>query len=136
MAWTTPKTKWLATDSFYLNPDYERIWGNLLYLQQKAAELLQKPQYMAMQDYTIQDVPLPDFFNVVEQNLRAAAQAVQNRSEYQTKVFAANDLAWDWRDLERIEQMQLQIYMDLQSIENGQQTLAFCLGGGLFGAYL
>ena len=136
MNWTTPKTIWLAGDSFCLVPDYERIRGNLLYLQQRAAQLLQKPEYAQMKDYVIQDVPLADFFNAVEQNLQAAAQAVQQRESYQSKSFAANDLAWDWRDLERIEQMQLQIYMDLKAIEESQQTLAFCLGGGIFGTFL
>ena len=136
MDWTTPKTTWLSGDSFCLAPDYERIRGNLLYLQERAAQLLQKPDYAQMKDYTIQDVPLADFFNAVEQNLQAVAQAVQQRESYQTKTFAANDLVWDWRDLERIEQMQLQIYMDLKAIEEGQQRLAFCLGGGIFGTFV
>lgn len=136
MDWTTPKTTWLSGDSFCLAPDYERIRGNLLYLQERAAQLLQKPDYTQMKDYTIQDVPLADFFNAVEHNLQAVAQAVQQRESYQTKTFAANDLVWDWRDLERIEQMQLQIYMDLKAIEEGQQRLAFCLGGGIFGTFV
>lgn len=37
---------------------------------------------------------------------------------------------------ERIEGMLLQIYNDLNAIENGQQKLAFCLGGGLFGTFV
>lgn len=136
MDWIIPKITWKEEDTFCIEPDYARIRGNLLYLQERAAQLLQKPEYAQMQDYTIQDIPLADFFNTVENNLQAIAQAVQERVGYQTKTFSANDLVWDWRDLERIEQMQLQIYMDLKSIESGQQTLAFCLGGGIFGTYL
>lgn len=136
MKWSAPKLQWSEKDNFCLVPDYERIRGNLLYLQQKAAQITQKPEYAQMKDYTIQDVPLMDFFNSVEFNLRAAAQAVQERDQYQTKRFAANDTVWDWRDLERIEKMQLQIYMDLKAIEDGQQMLAFCLGGGMFDAYI
>lgn len=136
MAWKTPKTSWLETDTFCLDPDYERIRGNLLYLQQRAAAIVQRPAYGEMKTYTIGDIPLTEFFNQIEQNLAVLAAAVQQRSEYSTRTFVPGDLVWDWRDLERIERMLLQIYNDLNAIEDGQQKLAFCLGGGLFGTFV
>lgn len=136
MAWQTPKTTWAERDSFCLDPDYERIRGNLMYLQQRAAVITQKPDYAKMQDYTVDGIPLAEFFNRVEENLAALAAAVQPRPEYATRAFVPGDLVWDWRDLERIEGMLLQIYNDLNAIENGQQKLAFCLGGGLFGTFV
>ena len=42
MAWQTPKTSWAGQDAFRLDPDYERIRGNLLYLRQRAAAILPK----------------------------------------------------------------------------------------------
>lgn len=136
MAWQTPKTSWAETDAFRLDPDYERIRGNLLYLRQRAAAITQKPGYGQMQAYAVDGVPLAEFFNRVEENLAALAAAVQPRPEYATRAFVPGDLVWDWRDLERIEGMLLQIYNDLNAIENGQQKLAFCLGGGLFGTFV
>ena len=136
MAWQRPKTTWAETDSFRLSPDYERIRGNLLYLRQRAAAVTERPEYGTMEDYTVDGVPLADFFNRVEENLAALAAAVQPRPEYATRTFVPGDLVWDWRDLERIEGMLLQIYNDLNAIENGQQKLAFCLGGGLFGTFV
>lgn len=136
MAWQTPKTLWAETDSFCLTPDYERIRGNLLYLRQRAAAITQNPDYAQMQDYAVEGVPLAEFFNRVEENLAALAAAVQPRPEYSTRSFVPGDLVWDWRDLERIEGMQLQVYNDLNAIEKGQQKLAFCLGGGLFGTFV
>lgn len=136
MAWKTPKISWLETDTFCLDPDYERIRSNLLYLRQRAAAITQKPDYGAMQDYAVNGVPLAEFFNRVEENLEALSAAVQPRPEYSTRTFVPGDLVWDWRDLERIERMLLQIYNDLNAIENGQQKLAFCLGGGLFGTFV
>lgn len=136
MAWQTPKTTWAETDAFRLDPDYERIRGNLLHLRQQAAAVTRKPDYSAMEDYAVDGVPLAEFFNRVEENLAALADAVQRRPTYSTRSFVPGDLAWDWRDLERIEGMLLQIYNDLNSIENGQQKLAFCLGGGFFGTYV
>lgn len=136
MAWQTPKTTWAETDSFCLTPDYERIRGNLLYLRQRAAAITQKPDYGEMKDYAVEGLPLAEFFNRVEENLAALAAAVQPRPEYSTRDFIPGDLVWDWRDLERIEGMLLQVYNDLNAIENGQQKLAFCLGGGLFGTFV
>ena len=136
MIWQTPKTVWDESDAFRLDPDYERIRGNLLYLRRRAAAITEKPEYGEMSSYTVDGLPLADFFNRVEENLAALANAVQPRPEYSTRAFIPGDLAWDWRDLERIEGMLLQIYNDLNAIENGQQKLAFCLGGGLFGTFV
>lgn len=136
MAWQTPKATWAESDSFRLDPDYERIRGNLLYLRQRAAAITRRPEYGPMENYTVEGLPLADFFNRVEENLAALADAVQQRPEYSTRGFIPGDLAWDWRDLERIEGMLLQIYNDLNAIEDGQQKLAFCLGGGFFGTFI
>ncbi|WP_294525624.1 hypothetical protein [uncultured Allofournierella sp.] len=136
MAWQTPKTVWAETDTFRLTPDYERIRGNLLYLRQRAAAVTHRPEYGPMEDHTVDGLPLADFFNRVEENLAALAAAVQTRPEYSTRSFFPGSLVWDWRDLERIEGMLLKIYNDLNAIEDGQQKLAFCLGGGYFGTFV
>lgn len=86
--WQAPKTSWSAEDAFRLDPDYERIRDNLLYLQQRAAAITQKPGYSQMQDYAVDGVPLADFFNRVEENLAALADAVQPRPEYSTRSFS------------------------------------------------
>lgn len=136
MAWQTPKISWTESDAFRLDPDYERIRGNLLYLRQRAAAITRRPDYGEMSSYTADGLPLADFFNRVEENLAALADAVQPRLEYSTRSFSPGSLVWDWRDLERIEGMMLQVYNDLNAIESGQQKLAFCLGGGLFGTFV
>ncbi|MDM8200815.1 hypothetical protein [Allofournierella massiliensis] len=136
MAWQTPKISWTESDAFRLDPDYERIRGNLLYLRQRAAAITRRPDYGEMSSYTADGLPLADFFNRVEENLAALADAVQPRPEYSTRSFSPGSLVWDWRDLERIEGMLLQVCNDLNAIESGQQKLAFCLGGGLFGTFV
>lgn len=136
MAWQTPKISWTESDAFRLDPDYERIRGNLLYLRQRAAAITRRPDYGEMSSYTADGLPLANFFNRVEENLAALADAVQLRPEYSTRSFSPGSLVWDWRDLERIEGMLLQVYNDLNAIESGQQKLAFCLGGGLFGTFV
>ena len=136
MAWQTPKISWTESDAFRLDPDYERIRGNLLYLRQRAAAITRRPDYGEMSSYTADGLPLADFFNRVEENLAALADAVQPRPKYSTRSFSPGSLVWDWRDLERIEGMLLQVCNDLNAIESGQQRRAFCLGGGLFGTFV
>lgn len=92
MAWQTPKTTWAESDSFCLAPDYERIRGNLLYLHQRAAAITRRPDYGQMSSYTADGLPLADFFNRVEENLAALADAVQPRPEYSIRSFSPGSL--------------------------------------------
>lgn len=135
MEWQTPKTDWKVEDTFYLDRDYRRIRGNLDYLRKEAARVVGPVAY-TWTEWEQRQVPLASFFNQVEENLAAAAEAVQQRASYQTRQFGPEMAVWDWRDLNRIESMIRQIALDLKAIEQGQPKLAFCLGGGLFGAYL
>lgn len=135
MEWQTPKTDWKVEDTFYLDRDYRRIRGNLDYLRNEAARVVGPVAY-TWTEWEQRQVPLASFFNQVEENLAAAAEAVQQRTSYQTRQFGPEIAVWDWRDLNRIESMTRQIALDLKAIEQGQAKLAFCLGGGLLGSYL
>ena len=135
MEWIAPKLDWNGKDPFALDPDYTRIRQNLLYLQQKASEVVGRPDYAQMKEYSIKDVPLAEFFNRVEENLARVEQLVQNGG-YRAKHFKPGDFVWDWQDLNQIEALEQSIYNDLRMIENGQQMLAFYLGGGIFGAFV
>ena len=132
--WQTPKTNWAAADEFRLEPDYERIRGNLEHLQAWAARIARRAELTLMPGERVDGLPYPEFFNRVEQNLAAVAAAVCPRAGYETRSFVAGKAVWDWRDLDRIEGMGEQIGRDLQAIENSLPDLAFLLGGGVFGA--
>lgn len=136
MEWKTPKTDWKAEDAFYLELDYRRIRGNLDYLRNQAARVMGRVAYTWTREWNQQQVPVAEFFNQVEENLKAVAEAVQQRSSYETRHFGPEMVVWDWRDLNRIERMIEQIALDLKAIEQGQPRLAFCLGGGWLGTAL
>lgn len=134
--WQPPKTNWQPGDAFCLDPDYARIRGNLLYLQAWAGRIARRAALEDMAQLEIRDIPYAEFFNTVERNLAAVAAAVYPRPDYQTRQLSAGKPVWDWRDLDRIEGMELQIWYDLTALEAGLQKLQFKLGGGLLGTYI
>lgn len=136
MPWQTPKTSWAAADEFRLAPDYERIKNNLLYLQTWAAQLTQASLLQPMADYQISGLPYAEFFNRVEQNLATLATVIYPRPDYETRSFLLGGRVWDWRDLDRIESMALQLYQDLAALAAAQRKCKFKLGGGLIGSFI
>lgn len=93
--WQTPKTNWAAADEFRLEPDYERIRGNLEHLQAWAARIARRAELTPMPGERVDGLPYPEFFNRVEQNLAAVAAAVCPRAGYETRSFAAGKAVWD-----------------------------------------
>lgn len=134
MSWQTPKTDWTASDYFELS-DYERIRGNLLYLQ-KAARLLYPPvAFSAMQEYTMEDLPYLDFWRTPDENLSALLAGTFCRPLYEgAGDWRENGPVWDDDALNRIESACLHLYEDLQVQAASKQRLAFQMGGGIFGA--
>ena len=80
--WQTPKTNWAAADEFRLEPDYERIRGNLEHLQAWAARIARRAELTPMPGERVDGLPYPEFFNRVEQNLAAVAAAAMAVFEY------------------------------------------------------
>lgn len=134
--WQTPKTDWQPGDEFRLAPDYERIRQNLEFLQAWAGRIARRAALEPMEPQEAGGLPYPEFFDKVEGNLAAVAAAVYPRQSYETRSFAAGKPVWDWRDLDRIEGMEQQLYQDLRAIESGLPGLAFLLGGGEFAPYV
>ena len=55
------------------------------------------------------------------------------RSE-RARAYEANGRVWDYDDLNRIESALAGLYTALTAQRNARQTLAFTMGGGIFGA--
>ncbi|MEG0178413.1 MAG: hypothetical protein RR573_10320 [Oscillospiraceae bacterium] len=127
--WITPKTNWTKDDTFDISPDYERIKGNILYLKAEAAQLYLPFSINIMADYSIKSLPYENFFNNVENGLRAIYDNTFKRSTYFSKRFIENAPIWDWRDLNRIESMSAQIYADFTAQSLAKPRLKFQLGG-------
>ena len=135
MAWITPKTDWKATDPIMLDPDYIRIRGNILHLRDMARQLYLSFPLADMEDYGPAGFPYVEFFANVDNNVDALLDNTFRpaRSE-RARAYAANGRVWNYDDLNRIESTLLGLYTALTAQQNARQTLAFTMGGGIFGA--
>ena len=136
MAWTTPKTDWKKTDPVMLDPDYTRIRGNILHLRDMARHLY-LPFSLADKaaGYRFVDNTCLEFFANVDNNVDALLDNTFRppRSE-RARAYEANGRVWSYDDLNRIESALLGLYTALTAQQNARQTLAFTMGGGIFGA--
>ncbi|MEG0109620.1 MAG: hypothetical protein RR675_00770, partial [Oscillospiraceae bacterium] len=72
-----------------------------------------------------------EFFNNAENGLKTIYDNTFKRNFYTSKTFIANATVWDWRDLNRIEGIILQIYTDFMAQSSAKPKLKFQLGGVL-----
>jgi hypothetical protein len=137
MAWITPKTNWQATDVFDLTPDYQRIRGNILHLQDMARPLYPPVILADMANHDIKDIPGVEFFSHVDGNVDILLNNTFRppRTEL-ARSYAVNGRAWNSDDLNRIEGAQLSLFRILYAQDEARPNLAFVMGGGLFGAFL
>ena len=135
MAWITPKTDWQETDPVMLDPDYVRIRGNILHLRDMARQLYLPFPLADMADYGPAGFSFVEFFANVDDNVDALLDNTFRpaRSE-RARAYAANGRVWNYDDLNRIESALLGLYTALTAQQNARQTLAFTMGGGIFGA--
>lgn len=129
MAWSTPKTDWVATD--YVNAtDYNRIVNNLLASQIQAIKLYGLVAFEPMTaDKTYASLPHAEDWNAVERNLE-----VLNANTYQydigtTKTFYANQAYITYAELNRIESAIARIKEQMDYQMSLLPYLAITLGG-------
>lgn len=132
MAWTTPKTNWVATD--YINyTDYERIRNNLLHLHAVASEL-----YINVSDLDtmtaktgFSNYPYASEWNALETNLHRIFGDIVTVSSIGTKLtFYDNGATPDYNELNRIESATLSMWQTMTGQYYGRKTLSFTLNGG------
>lgn len=131
--WITPKTDWLPTDYFNL-ADYNRIKGNIEHVIDYAKQMYIMSDAAVMADEAVGYVVRPDFQNGVEHNVQLLADETYKLPEFKDgRIVAPKDLAWDYKDLNRLEANTLLVKKMLDSQLAGLKRLAFELGGVQFG---
>lgn len=133
VTWTEPKTNWAATDTFYLDPDYNRISGNISYLSNLAKSLYGNIAISLPVEYAISSIIYDDFFNDIVNSTNEIRQKTFLIPDWNNmRLYDGNGPIWDETDLNYIEENILKLYEVLSGQQNILPKLAFQLNGSDF----
>lgn len=129
MAWIEPKTDWTSSD--YFNAvDYNRIIGNIKYLQDFAKELFSLINSTSLgEEKTYLSMIYAREMNNIETAIEKLNQETYNLNIEERKTYKANGSTPLWSDFNRIESAILLLYKTLNAHKNALPRLAFTLGG-------
>lgn len=127
--WITPKTDWNTNSKFNID-DYNRIKNNLVYLKDRANELIIPFEIDDMgsdlTSYTsFWDVKI---FNLFETNLEKINQKTYNKNLGDTKTFYENGQFIKYDELNRLESSMITLKDTLDRQEQGLRHIPFRLG--------
>ena len=80
------------------------------------------------------DEPDEQLAGVAHKDFSAYALVGDWEDKERARAYEANGRVWSYDDLNRIESALLGLYTALTAQQNARQTLAFTMGGGIFGA--
>jgi|BioPla2DNA2_1021312.scaffolds.fasta_scaffold14384_2 hypothetical protein len=104
--WQEPKTNWSgASDEFFnVQPDYQRIKGNIEYLYELSLKLFPTYTIYELENVTYKSIPYVDFFNNIVYNIDLIANNSVRPLGYQTmRTYSENMSIWSYKDLNIIE---------------------------------
>lgn len=128
--WTTPKTNWKNGDYFNVNPDYNRIKGNIEWLTDFAETLYGSFEAPTLDTMTTASIPYVDFFNnIVEATSAILDNCLSPQGARPMRLYSANGLGFSAEELNAIETNHLLLYQALPEVRNGLTKLSFTLGG-------
>lgn len=127
MAWITPKTDWVSSDKI-LYTDFNRITGNLAYIQELSDKLYSYTISSLPDAQTRADKPYASKLNAIETVLEQINLNTYAFNIGETQTYVANGHPFDYNELNRIESWTLRIYETLIAQQNAKRHLAFRLG--------
>lgn len=127
--WTTPKTNWIASDSFNIS-DYNRIKNNLQYLHDESENIFGQ--------YAIIDMGSDissyagywnvDLFNAIESNLQTINEHMLNLPIGAKLTFYPNGVFIGYAELNRIENASIMLKSTIDGWYEAMAILPFRLG--------
>ena len=128
MAWIQPKTNWTVSDRFNIS-DYNRIKGNLDFLEDKAETLYMSFDTQDMgPEKTYVDYIYASEINKFEENLEKINQNIFTQDFGDRQTFVPNGVFITYDELNRIESAILNMYNLLDRQKAGLIRLAFRFG--------
>lgn len=135
MAWTTPKTNWADGDYFNLDPDYNRIKGNLEHLMILGKKLYPQMTSIELDSAEINGFPTESFFNkVVDSTREVLNHCYHLKGGSSMRRYSSNGIVWNANELNAIENNHLQLYNVFRSQESVIPRLQITLGGVRIGS--
>ena len=130
MAWITPKTDWVNGDRFNLNPDYNRIKGNIEYLISLSKTMYSDYGSPPLETADTMGFPKVSFFN----NVVDATQAILSNcyspvGAKSMRSYVSNGFVWNASELNAIEGNHLLLYNALTGQKSSIRRLEYTLGG-------
>ena len=129
MAWITPKTNWVDGDYFNLDPDYNRIKGNIEYLIALSKEMYSEYDAPELETADIMGYPKAEFFNNVVNSTKAILNCYSPIGTKSMRVYSSNGTGWNAAELNAIEGNHLLLYHALRGQKSGIRRLQLTLGG-------
>ena len=134
MAWITPKTYWVNGDRFNLDPDYNRIKGNIEYLIELSKTMYLDYDTPSLESQNIGDAPKESFFNnVVDSTQAILSNCYSPVGARSMRSYVSNGIVWNASELNAIEQNHLLLYNALTRQKPGIRRLKITLGGAKYG---
>ncbi len=135
MAWTTPKTNWVDNDYFNINPDYNRIKGNIEYLVTLSKEMYPEYPVPQLESVNISGYPKASFFNNVVNATKAILDNCYTPAGAKPmRIYASNGVGWNAAELNAIEGNHQLLYQVLTGQKSSIQRLQITLGGVQIGS--
>ena len=135
MAWVTPKTNWANGDRFNLDPDYNRIKGNIEYLVEMSKTLYHDYNVPSLETANTQGFPKVSFFNKVVDSTQAILSNCYSPVGVQSmRSYISNGVVWNANELNAIEGNHLLLYNAFVRQKSLIPKLQITLGGVRIGS--
>lgn len=138
MSWIEPKTDWKQTydsagnytgDYFNLNPDYNRIKGNIQYIKEFSEQLYVDFPMITMSDFTIDGFPFDTFLNNIVDNItRLEANLYKPPTDVAMNRYTGGAVGWNAEELNIIEGNILRLHNAITGQWNILNKLSYMMG--------
>jgi len=128
--WITPKTDWDANnDYFNLDPDYNRIKANILFLKEYSERMYSVFSLLDMSDFTIDDIPFDTFLNDIVNNVTLLEiNLYKPPADQSMKTYTGGLLGWDASELNIIESNILRLFNAITGQWECSPKLSYLMG--------
>lgn len=127
--WIEPKINWKATDYFNLDPDYNRIKGNIEYMKELSNKMYSDFPLIEMGAFTIQDMPFDTFLNNIVDNVsQLESNLYKPPDNAEMKRYKGGEVGWNADELNIIEGNILRLYNAIMGQWNCLQKMPCLMG--------